>query len=32
MVYDHSQPRQLNQTITFSDFHLHPYWIVINEL
>jgi len=32
MVYDHSQPRQLNETITFRDFRLHPYWRVINEL
>lgn len=32
MVYDHTAPIALNQTITFRDFHLHPYWTVINEL
>jgi len=32
LTYDHSAPIALNQTITFRDFHLHPYWIVINEL
>ena len=32
MVYDHSQPIQVNETITFHDFRLHPYWRVINEL
>lgn len=32
MVYDHSHPIQVNETITFHDFRLHPYWRVINEL
>ena len=30
MTYDHSHPIKLNETITFRDFHLYPYWKVIN--
>lgn len=29
LIYDHSAPISLNQTITFRDFHLTPYWRVI---